>query len=93
MMKWLIPLAAIVLGACGDPSFVSGQMVQMKVSGARGMVVRVQCTLRIPCRYNVRFSALQLRTDSRLLGRDGPIEFAPVALVRGIRDFELKAVK
>ena len=89
-----LAVAAMVLGACegGEPVFHMGQMVKMKISGSIGMIVYTDCR-RVKCRYGVRFPAIQLRTDVALLGRDGPIEFAPVALVYGVREFELEAVR
>lgn len=85
--------AAFILSGCGDNPFHSGQMVRMKVSGAEGMIVWSQCFLHVPCRYAVRFPAVQLRTAVSLIGPDGPIEFGPVVLIRNIRRYELEAVK
>lgn len=92
-MKNLVPLlATVALVACGDPAFRDGQMVQMKVSGSKGMIVYTRCFLRPTCRYTVRFPALQLRTSVKLLGRDGPIEFGTVTLLHRIHEFELEAI-
>ncbi len=79
-----------------QPTFYDGQMVRMRAFGSTGMVVWVSCPFQqfgSHCRYDVRFPAMQLRTDVKLFGPDGPIEFAPVALVRGIREFELEPVR
>ena len=76
-------------------AFYAGQMVSMEAFGHSGMVVRVRCPfqkLGSVCRYDVRFPAMQLHTDTRLFGADGPVQFAPVALVRGIYEFELRRV-
>ena len=74
------------------PQFHLSQMVRMKAFGNEGMVVRVGCGGfgRSFCTYDVRFSAMQLHTNVALFGTDGPVDFAPVALVRGIREFELE---
>ena len=79
-----------------QPAFHDGQMIRMRAFGNTGMVVYVSCPRRkygSSCRYDVRFPAMQLRTDVSLFSPDGPIEFAPVALVRGIREFELEPVR
>ena len=76
-------------------AFYAGQMVRMEAFGHSGMVVRVRCPFQkfgSVCRYDVRFPAMQLHTDTRLFGADGPIQFAPIALVRGIYEFELRRV-
>ena len=76
-------------------AFHAGQMVRMEAFGQTGMVVRVRCPFEkfgSVCRYNVRFPAMQLHTNVRLFGADGPIQFAPVALVRGIYEFELRRI-
>ncbi len=79
-----------------QPAFYAGQMVRMTAFGNTGMVVYVSCPRQkygSSCRYDVRFPAMQLRTDVSLFGSDGPVEFAPVALVRRIREFELEAAR
>ena len=76
-------------------AFHAGQMVRMEAFGHSGMVIRVRCPFQkfgSVCRYDVRFPAMQLHTDVKLFGSDGPIQFAPVALVRGIYEFELRRV-
>jgi len=73
-----------------DPIFTDGQIVKMKLSGNRGMVVSHYCShVNKTCTYSVRFSSLQMNTNVSLFGSDGPIDVAPVALVRGIKEFEL----
>lgn len=76
--------------AKANAAFHTGQMVRMRAFGNEGMVVRVQC--HYVCYYDVRFSALQLRTDTHIFGADGPVEFAPVSIVRGVREYELEAL-
>ncbi len=76
-------------------AFHAGQMVRMGAFSHTGMVIRVRCPFQkfgSVCRYDVRFPAMQLTTDVRLFGGDGPIQFAPVALVRGIYEFELRRI-
>ena len=80
-------------GPKDTPIFHVGQVVKMRQFGNVGMIVDSSCR---PikwgggCYYDVRFASLQLTTDTHFLGSDGPIEFAPVALVRNIREFELE---
>jgi hypothetical protein len=97
----VVALVVASLSSCGDderpvPEFKPGQMVRMKAFGNEGMVVDVWCN-RVrhggACNYSVRFDSLQITTNTRLLGRDGPISFAPVAIVRGIQQFELEAAE
>lgn len=74
--------------------FMAGEQVRMVAFGHEGMVIRTSCGPGwSACLYDVRFAALQARTDVSLLGRDGPITLAPVALVRGIREFELERAR
>ena len=92
---WVIERASD-FGPQALPIFHGGQMVKMRAFDAKGMVVGVRCPyLKYgdQCTYSVRFSAIQMRTNVRLLGSDGPIDVVPVALVRGIREFELEAAR
>lgn len=74
-----------------DPIFNDGQIVQMRLSGDRGMVVSHYCSHRsTACSYSIRFPSLQMSTNVSLFGSDGPIDVAPVALVRNIKEFELE---
>lgn len=74
-----------------NPLFNDGQIVQMRLSGDRGMVVSHYCSHRNEtCNYSIRFSSLQMNTNVSLFGSDGAIDVAPVALVRGIKEFELE---
>ena len=78
------------------PAFANGQLVSMKAFGHTGMVISSYCPRSVDgrqfgCTYSVRFSAIQSRTDTRVFGSDGPIDVAPVALVNGIREYELVA--
>ena len=78
------------------PAFANGQLVSMKAFGHTGMIISSNCPRSIGdrqfgCTYSVRFSAIQSRTDTRVFGSDGPIDVAPVALVSGIREYELEA--
>lgn len=79
-----------------EPGFKPGQMVRMKAFGNEGMVVDAWCNpvkYGGECFYHVRFNALQITTNTRLWGGDRPVDFAPVALVRDIRQFELEEVR
>lgn len=81
------------------PAFLSGQMVQMRAFGTTGMVVSVHCREGVRgeydgyCTYAVRFDGTQASTDTRWIGQDGPITVAPVALVKGIQEFELQPAR
>jgi hypothetical protein len=92
----VVPLGLVVSVEKGrvrpKPRFERGQMVQMVAFGNAGMVVRTSCYKDDPsCYYTVRFSALQLRTDTRIFGSDGPVSISPVSLVSGIAEYELRA--
>ena len=78
------------------PVFQMGQMVKMKAFGHKGMVISNSCPHEEhggQCTYSVRFSAIQSNTNTRIFGSDGPIDTAPVSVVRGIREYELEAVQ
>lgn len=93
LLVWGI-IAAADPGPRPSPTFQPGETVRMKAFASEGMVVNAWCSRGDSgCFYSVRFSALQMRTDVGLFGRDGPIDFAPVALVSGIREFELEKVR
>ena len=102
MKKILLVISAVaVLSACGNPrlvpAFSLGQMVEMKAFGVRGMVVKIRCprvndSYSSTCKYSIRFSALQARTNVSLLGSDGPIDIAPIAIVHQVREYELKEI-
>ena len=88
--------AAPTYGPPQTPAFANGQLVSMKAFGHTGMVISSYCPRSVDdrqfgCTYSVRFSAIQSRTDTRVFGSDGPIDVAPVALVHGIREYELGA--
>lgn len=103
MRKVVIVAAALALVACGGPpleqatpKFDVGQMVEHKAFGNIGMVIDRWCPASrarpLPvCRYDVRFPALQLNTNTRVFGSDGPITYSPLALVGGLREYELAA--
>jgi len=75
------------------PVFKGGQIVQMRLSGDKGMVVGHNCSrFNQTCSYDIRFSSLQMNTNVSLLGSDGPINISPVALVRYIKEFELEGI-
>ena len=93
-----VMLAVVGLSACDNepvprptPKFREGQYVQSKIGGYRGMVIGVACWGRTAfCYYDVRFPAMELRTDVSLMGRDGPIQIAPLATVRYVREYEIE---
>lgn len=73
------------------PAFLNGQMVRMVAFGTEGMVVQSFCHHKWGrCTYSIRFSALRIGTDVRLFGDDGPVDFAPIAIVHGIKEFEME---
>lgn len=69
--------------------FKTGDIVRMKTFGHTGMVIDVRCNEY--CEYQVRFSAIQSNTNTRILGTDRPIDVAPVSLV-WVRGFEIEEV-
>jgi len=98
-------LMVVVVGAVGliiysienityaTSSYNYGQMVKMKAFDQTGMLVRIDCYKEATgrgCIYSIRFSALQLKTNTSLFNSDGPVSFSPVALVHGIREFEIE---
>ena len=84
-------------GPAEVPKFSQGQIVKMKAFGHKGMVISSYCPKpykkdRYVCRYNVRFSAIQNNTNTRVFGSDDPIDVSPVSLVSGIMEYELEAL-
>jgi hypothetical protein len=87
-----------VYGARATPEFHNGEMVRMRAFGHIGMVIGNRCYREHEgkpgyCTYTVRFSAIQSNTNTRVFGADGPIDVAPVASVRGVREYELERVQ
>ena len=85
-------------GPAEVPKFSQGQIVKMKAFGHKGMVISSYCPKpykkdRYVCRYNVRFSAIQNNTNTRIFGSDDPIDVSPVSLVNGIMEYELEAAE
>lgn len=89
----------LALSSCQDdepepsPNFKNGQMVKMKAFDAVGMVRVAYHYKNYGWVYEVRFPAMQITTDTRILSDDGPLQFSPVALVKDIREFELEPAK
>lgn len=101
MRYFFVLLTLLLFSACSEedsgrslPRFYGGQMVRMKAFGNEGMVVSVWCQ-KIKygggCFYSVRFPAMQVSTSSGFFGGKYPVEFAPVALVSNVREYELEA--
>ena len=96
---FVISLATINdYGPSEVPRFSQGQIVKMKAFGHKGMVISSYCPKpykkdRYVCRYNVRFSAIQNNTNTRIFGSDDPIDVSPVSLVNGIMEYELEAAE
>jgi hypothetical protein len=84
--------AVIVLNPPKLPKFAVGSMVETIVGQHRGQVVHVGCN-ESACFYDVRFDGLQFRTDTKLLGQDGPVKLAPVSRVNNMREFELREAR
>lgn len=72
--------------------FKPGDKVRMVAFGHEGMVIQVRCTID-NCTYDVRFSALKSSTEYHILGSGGPIDVAPMAVVYGVREYELEKVR
>lgn len=95
---WLVVSILPDRGPPQVPAFRSGQMVKMAAFGTTGMVVSSRCPRSYngavyACTYSVRFSSIQMNTNVSLFGADGAIDVAPIALVHGIREFELQSVQ
>lgn len=84
VVAWLTPPDRI-------PAFHQAQIVRSVIGGHVGQVIRVRCKYEDACFYDVRFNALQLQTDTRLLGDDGPVTISPLSEVRAMREHELRA--
>ncbi|MEE8263250.1 MAG: hypothetical protein V3R83_12380 [Gammaproteobacteria bacterium] len=85
-------------GPGSTPVFATGEIVEMAVSGTKGMVMNSTCYRSIdgrkePCTYDVRFSFGQLKTDVSLFGEDGFISTSPHFIVTGLKEFELRKVQ
>lgn len=88
----LIVIAIALLLCCGcryQHRFHSGDLVQMKVDGTRGMVVGV---FSYHDGVQVRFAADRQVTNTPLLGGSRPIRQEPYSLVV-VHDFELEPAK
>lgn len=72
------------------PQFNEGQIVTVKISGDKGMIIRVR-PRNGGCRYTVRIKASQSYTDARW-GADGPITNKPLATLNCMREYELEAI-
>ena len=92
-MKWLLIIVLMLVAACSEPKFNVGQRVETIISGQSGMIIRVWNCFARPCRYDVRFGGLQINTNTRLLGYDGPVTISPLIIIRAVHWFELKAIK
>lgn len=67
--------------------FQNGQIVESVLTGQRGQVIE-----RGPMGYIVRFQAVEYKTNTKLLGADGPISVSPFSDVH-MKDFELRESK
>lgn len=94
VLVWAI--LSLVLGAIisrapdAVPKFVNSQAVIVKLTGARGMVVGWRCRPQV-CFYDVRVSGLEIATNTTMWRKDGPVSVAPIALLSGLREYELEA--
>jgi hypothetical protein len=92
--KYCLLLCTILLAGCEQadtPVFQNGQMVRAKVGGHKGQVISSWCFVKPKgCRYDVRFSSLEVRTNTRIFSDDDPITLAPLTKVEWMRDFELE---
>lgn len=68
--------------------FQTGQIVESVTSGQRGQIL-LQWLKRPDADYQVRFATPETKTNTHLLGPDGPVERSPFALV-DMREFELR---
>lgn len=98
--EWLIPVGIlagmavvvaavwVALPARAVPAFKSGQMVRTVIGNRVGQVIWTMCGER--CVYDVRFDAMEIHSNTRVLSGDDPVTLAPLSLVRGMREFELR---
>lgn len=76
------------------PKWDNGTLVQSVLSGQKGMIITLRCWAgESACYYDVRFSGLQMTTNTRLLGADDSITNEPLMVVAGMREYELEDVK
>jgi hypothetical protein len=71
-----------------DSKFKTGEIVKIKITGQKGMVVFGYCTHR-HCYYRVRINMKQYRTHTHVLDSDAPI--TPELAVMEFREFELES--
>lgn len=55
------------------PIFSTGDMVESKISGQQGQVLRCIC-MNKTWKYKIRFSSNTIVTNTHLLSKDGPIK-------------------
>ncbi len=90
-------LALTLLSACGEdkkpPRFKVGDRVRAVLTDDIGMVRQVSPGKYPYCRYNVRFPALQLSTNTRAFGSDDPITLSPLTAIDCMGEWELEPVE
>jgi len=99
---WLLFVAILFITGCEDnsippPLYHAGEMVQTRTGGYTGQIIGRP--LRFgpgfgknkadEWSYWVRINSAESRTDTRLLGKDGPIKFSPLVELR-MREYELE---
>ena len=98
MIKFILAVMVImIVTGCDNKQdlyphkYNNSQIVYSKLDGRRGMVV-TKHAVYIPERYgilyDVRFSALEATTDSRVLSSDGAIKISPYSTVT-MQEYEL----
>jgi hypothetical protein len=87
------------VAACGEKpppfecAYLPGDMVTSVVGAQPGQVVswwKYSHSSRRYCTYSVRFLANEATTNTHLLGNDDAIKVAPLGMVKGMREFELR---
>jgi hypothetical protein len=78
-----------------DSKFKTGEIVKIKITGQKGMVVFGYCSQNADtkeirhCYYRVRINMKQYRTHTHVLDSDAPI--TPELAVMEFREFELES--
>ena len=87
LLAVLLMMAAPGCKAEPKPKYAVGEFVRLRISGHVGQVIWAPSSTRR--QYEVRLSASAIRTNTHLLGRDGPVEHLPVSKA-WLYEFELE---
>lgn len=94
-MRFLLLLAVLLVGcqeARAPSKFSRGEIVEFVVSGQRGQIISVYTQCEPSC-YKVRVFSPQSYTNTHILSADVPIQTFHIAVINGVREFELRPSK